>query len=75
MEKGQLAIRRLSRPCRSRGFRVFQSSLLILDPPKVPCFLEVFCYIKPTKKHGTFGGPGRFALRKAGEFTSKPLGR
>ena len=26
--------------------------------PKVPCFLEVFCYIKPTKKHGTFGGPG-----------------
>ena len=23
-------------------------------------FLEVFCYIKPTKKHGTFGGPGRF---------------
>ena len=23
-------------------------------PPKVPCFLEVFCYIKPTKKH-SFG--------------------
>ena len=25
-------------------------------PPKV-CFLEVFCYIKPTKKH-SFGGLG-----------------
>ena len=25
-------------------------------PPK-ECFLEVFCYIKPTKKH-SFGGPG-----------------
>ena len=23
--------------------------------PKVPCFLEVFCYFKPTKKHGTVG--------------------
>ena len=22
-------------------------------------FLEVFCYLKPTKKHGTFGGLGR----------------
>ena len=26
-------------------------------PPK-ECFLEVFGYINPTKKHGTFGGPG-----------------
>ena len=31
--------------------------------PKVPCFLEVFCYIKSTKKHGTFGCPGRDSKR------------
>ena len=31
-------------------------------PPKVPCFSEVFCYIKPTKKHGIFGGPGSWCL-------------
>ena len=27
------------------------------DPKE--CFLELFCYIKPIKKHGTFGGYGR----------------
>ena len=32
------------------------SMYLLPGPPKV-CFLEVFSYIKPTKKH-TFGGPG-----------------
>ena len=34
-------------------------------PPKV-CFLEVFSYLKPTKKH-TFGGPGSFSW----DFTLK----
>ena len=29
--------------------------------PKVPCFLEVFCYIKPTKKH-SFGCLGILQL-------------
>ena len=30
-------------------------------PPKI-CFLEVFCYIKPTKKYGTFGCLGGFPM-------------
>ena len=27
-------------------------------PPKVPCCLEAFCYINPTKKHPKIGGFG-----------------
>ena len=53
------------RPCEETA-AVSEGELVILDHkksgyerPKVPCFLEVFCYIKPSKKHGTFGGPGR----------------
>ena len=55
------------------------------DPPKVPCLELVFCYIKPSKKHGTFGGPGshlysftsNLGKAKGGSFQKnkkKPIG-
>ena len=40
--------------------------------PKVPCFLEVFCYIKPSKKH-SFGCLGMFHVQAAGVLTHSQM--
>ena len=33
----------------------------------MPCFLEVFCHLKPTKKH-PFGGLGIYMFQQVGIF-------
>ena len=40
-------------------FELVLSICFLPRPPKV-CFMKVFRYIKPTKRH-SFGGPGRFS--------------
>ena len=40
-------------------------NILVPRPPKV-CFLEVFSYIKPTKKHTVLGGPGWLSFWETG---------